>query len=53
MNENSNPLGNPRVGPIRKPTISRPGPDVTKKQDPRHTERDFARDLRKATRQKP
>jgi hypothetical protein len=45
----SNPAGSPRVksgGP------SRPSSDV-QKQDPKHTEQDFVRDLEKAKRRKP
>jgi hypothetical protein len=51
---NTNPAGNPRFS-IGKPTIARragagpPMPDVARKQDPRHTKKDFLRDLDKDT----
>lgn len=46
----ANPAGSPKI------TSRRPRPPskaVTAKQDPTHTEADFAQDLRKATRRKP
>lgn len=46
---NSNPAGQPSIS---KPTIQPPRGDVAAKQDSRHTEKDFARDLGKATQRK-
>jgi hypothetical protein len=46
---NSNPAGKPLIS---KPTIKHPSRDTVAKQDPRHTEGEFLRDLKKATQQK-
>ncbi len=50
MTNNSNPLGNPRIGPLRPQPVRPPTPDVVRKQDPNHTREDFLSDLKKATR---
>lgn len=52
MNQNTNPLGNPQIGPPSEPQITPPRPEVRDRQDPQHTEGDFTRDLAKATRRK-
>lgn len=48
---NYNPAGNPRVKHKERPDP--PGREVLEKMGKEHTERDFLRDLDKATRQKP
>ncbi len=49
MSNNSNPLGNPKVGPIQIAPLRPPGRDVTRKQDPEHTRERFLDDLEKVT----
>lgn len=51
MNENNyNPVGNPRIRPVGPSKVVPPKPEVEKRQDPKHTSAEFARDLTKATR---
>lgn len=46
-----NPAGSPDVN-ISAPALRPPSPEVAERQDPKHSESDFARDLKKATRRK-
>lgn len=50
---NTNPAGNPVVRGAVSTPVHRPTADVISRQDPRHSERDFLRDLDKATQRKP
>ena len=49
----SNPIGQITFRDTTKRAVKPPSSDVAKKQDSAHSEADFARDLDKATRQKP